>query len=228
VCTIFGFAKDKNENGGFAGLAAFSDMQILLFPVPTMSGPIWITCPMALQPLLDDDMYKNFPKDNVLYTNNKKDTNNKTGFLNLGWLYLPIEPCPCADKFTSLNIPNHISENFGVVSDKLFSHIVNSNLEVRTSVAIDPTTGAAKDTALFTYEAIPRHTVLTWETIYKEPKHFKMNNKDIQLTVQKMKDDIACANNYLEYLGIGGMGTRGMGRLKVFGKNECGSQGEEK
>ncbi|WP_421658971.1 RAMP superfamily CRISPR-associated protein [Leptothermofonsia sp. ETS-13] len=42
-----------------------------------------------------------------------------------------------------------------LVKDSLFSHIVNSNLEVRTSVAISPETGAAEEGALFTYEALP-------------------------------------------------------------------------
>ena len=31
VCTVFGFAKGIGSSGGFAGLAAFSDMQVLLF-----------------------------------------------------------------------------------------------------------------------------------------------------------------------------------------------------
>ena len=43
-----------------------------------------------------------------------------------------------------------------LVDDGLFCQIVNSNLEVRTSVSIDPITGAAKEGALFTYEALPR------------------------------------------------------------------------
>ena len=47
-----------------------------------------------------------------------------------------------------------------IVSDKLFSHIVNDNLEVLTSLRIDPETGSAAEGALFTYEAIPRVTIL--------------------------------------------------------------------
>jgi len=46
------------------------------------------------------------------------------------------------------------------VPDSLFCRIVNENLEVRTSVSIDPFTGAAAPGALFTYEALPRGTVL--------------------------------------------------------------------
>ena len=51
-----------------------------------------------------------------------------------------------------------ISGNLVIVPDSLISQIINSNLEVRTSVSIDPLTGAAKKGALFTSEAIPRGT----------------------------------------------------------------------
>lgn len=58
--------------------------------------------------------------------------------------------------------------------DHIFIHVVNSNLEVRTSVSINPETGAAEEGALFSYEALPRGTVVVWEIIAKNPKHFKV------------------------------------------------------
>ena len=108
--------------------------------------------------------------------------------------------------------------SLGVVSDKLFTHIVNSNLEVRTSVAIDPATGAAEEGALFTYEALPRSTVLFWEVTCRNPKHFKINQDDVKAvdSPEKVRDVVTDAHSYLEHLGIGGMGSRGMGRLRVL------------
>ena len=58
-----------------------------------------------------------------------------------------------------------VSKKIVLVHDALFSQIVNSNLEVRTSVAIDPERGAAEDKALFTYEALPRATFLTVDIV---------------------------------------------------------------
>lgn len=52
-----------------------------------------------------------------------------------------------------------------VVSAKIFHHIVNSNLETRTSVSINPVSGAAEGGALFTYEALPRGTVFIMEKL---------------------------------------------------------------
>lgn len=57
------------------------------------------------------------------------------------------------------NLPDIKIEDICIVPDNLIAQIINSNLEVRTSVSIDPLTGAAKDKALFTSEAIPRATV---------------------------------------------------------------------
>ncbi|MBU4479243.1 MAG: type III-B CRISPR module RAMP protein Cmr4 [Candidatus Omnitrophica bacterium] len=218
VCTVFGFAKSKDNEGGFAGLAGFSDMHVLLFPVASQMGPQWITCPMALRQL--DNGIGDVPEPDALY--HQADGQP----INLGWLLLPVKAW---DKFNYViqkikdsNLTELVIKNLGIVSDKLFTHIVNSNLEVRTSVAIDPATGAAKDRALFSYEALPRGTVLVWDVTCRNPKHFKINGKDVEAV--KSPDDIKSivtdANSYFEHLGIGGMGTRGMGRLRVLNSPE--------
>lgn len=224
ICTVFGFAKGMDVGGGFAGLAGFSDMQVLMFPVASQLGPQWITSPIALQPLTCDksiigDCFKN---ENIVYQR------NNTGHLNLGWLNLEVETWQNWGELTKIfkrfNLPKYILDRLGFVSDKLFFYLVNNNLEVRTSVAINPATGAAEEGALFTYEALPRHTILTWQLICRNPKHFKINkmNVDAVKSPQDVKEIIAGAYNYLEHLGIGGMGSRGMGRLQVLENNQTG------
>jgi CRISPR-associated protein Cmr4 len=224
VCTIFGFAKKGKD--GFAGLASFSDMHVLLFPVATQFGPHWITSPMALQTsgiaehLGVDDLFKE--DEGVVYCGSAEKIPD---YLNIGWLYLKVNG-DGNNRFKELPrhlekigaIPPYIVSRICVVSDALFPHIVNSNLEVRTSVAINPATGAAEDGALFTYEALPRSTVLSWEIVCRNPKHFKIDKKEITAvkSPEKIKDTIKEAFPYLEYLGIGGMGSRGMGRLRVL------------
>ena len=223
VCTVFGFAKGKDSNGGFAGLAAFSDMHVLLFPVASQLGPQWITCPMALRQtgIAEFSKLDDLPEQEVVYR--KADDGAVQSSLNLGWLFLPVKTDwqqlgEIAQKIEALGIPGYIISRLGVVSDKLFTHIVNSNLEVRTSVAIDPATGSAKEGALFTYEALPRGTVLFWEVTCRNPKHFKINGDDVEAveSPEKVRDVVTDAHPYLEHLGIGGMGSRGMGRLRVF------------
>lgn len=223
VCTVFGFAKGIGSSGGFAGLAAFSDMHVLLFPVASQLGPQWITCPMALRQtsIAEFSELSDLPEQQVVYR--KADGTAAQPSLNLGWLFLPVKTDwqqlgEIAQKIEVLGIPGYIISRLGVVSDKLFTHIVNSNLEVRTSVAIDPATGAAEEGALFTYEALPRSTVLFWEVTCRNPKHFKINQDDVKAvdSPEKVRDVVTDANSYLEHLGIGGMGSRGMGRLRVL------------
>ena len=223
VCTVFGFAKGIGSSGGFAGLAAFSDMHVLLFPVASQLGPQWITCPMALRQtgIAEFSELGDLPEQQVVYR--KADGTAAQPPLNLGWLLLPVKTDwqqlgEIAQKIEVLGIPGYIISRLGVVSDKLFTHIVNSNLEVRTSVAIDPVTGAAEEGALFTYEAMPRGTVLFGELTCRNPKHFKINQDDVKAvdSPEKVRDAVTDAHSYLEHLGIGGMGSRGMGRLRVL------------
>jgi len=221
VCTVFGFARGKDQAGGFAGLAAFTDAHVLLFPVPTRQGPRWITSPDALRLVglevhgVDQDaVYLNSPQNNPM---------------NLGWLLLPVTKCEQFEQIDNTlkkyKVPEYICNCLALVPDRLFSHIVNSNLEVRTSVAINPATGAAEEQALFSYEALPRGTVLAWEIITKNPGHFRIEGQVISAvsTPDQVHEKVKLAHPYLEHLGVGGMGTRGMGRLKVLFANQSPS-----
>jgi CRISPR-associated protein Cmr4 len=85
-------------------------------------------------------------------------------------------------------------------------------------VSINPETGAAEEGALFTYEALPRSTVLQWDVICKNPTHFKVGDAAVSAVqnINNVFKVVEAAHPYLECLGIGGMGTRGMGRLRVL------------
>lgn len=218
VCAVFGFARGKDTSGGFAGLAAFSDMHLLLFPVATREGPVWVTSPGALRLVGIEQSIED--EDRIYRKNGKGRT------LNLGWLILErdtLENC-LENELAKIGIPDYILDHVAVVSDKLLSYVVNSNLEVRTSVAIDASTGAAEDRALFTYEAVPRTSVLCWDVICRFPGHFRIgkssNEDENKIKAVKTPDDVRDivrnGHAYLEALGIGGMGTRGMGRLRVL------------
>lgn len=223
VCTVFGFT--QRQSGSFAGLAAFSDAHVLLFPVATRGGPMWITCPEALRQIeveIDEDL------GDAIYREDETEQ-----WLNLGWLLLPVEKSDGGIWQSMMarlagserwQIPKYILDKIALVSDKLFSHVVNSNLEVRTSVSIVPSTGTAEEGALFTYEALPRSTILVWQITCKNPKHFKVADEDISAIIgsqvidspERVFEFAQKAHSYLEQLGIGGMGTRGMGRLRVM------------
>ena len=210
ICVTFGFSrKDKSMQA----MALFSDARILFFPVATMIGPVWVTCPMVLK---DAGIYiSNHSKDNKFVASksleNMLPERDGKKILNFGWLLLEgdVEEI----NLPISGIPDEILSRIVIVPDNLFSTIVNSNLEVRTSVAIDPERGAAEEGALFTYEAIPRGTVFWFEITYQNPKHFGLNDWETDLIIKTVEDGL----RYFEFLGVGGMGSRGFGRLKVIG-----------
>ncbi len=248
ICYTFGaIAGDR----AYAGTVAISDVRILLFPVYSMLGPVWITSPSTLETAglgpteVAADQAKWGGSNSELPTDKP---------INLGWLMVERE-----DDLPMIQWPEEIPENIRkrtvLVSDKLFSQLVNANLEVRTSVSINPDTGAAEEGALFTYEAIPRATILWTEIIVSDyrgefPSKERLqeweellNNNDRNdkmrkwINAEKRGDNnsiwrwdsntmqnvdhsisgiVEAGLQWAEHLGIGGMGTRGFGRIRLL------------
>lgn len=224
VCKGFGFTK---KDISWQGQIFFSDLSIILFPVFTMKGTKWITTERIINEL--DKTKKNESKEtednNTVYRVYLKDDNEEKGHINLGWLYLPYKK---GEREESKKVRKLLSrlgfdnlqlntEDIVIVPEKLFSHIVNSNLEIRTSVSIDPITGAAKEGALFTYEAIPRGTIFHGKIrIFDKSVYQEIENRLQPLPNAKLLTDaLNDSRHYYETLGIGGMTTRGFGRLKI-------------
>ena len=210
VCKGFGFSK---KDISWQGMISFSDLNILFFPVFTYKGTKWITTASKLNEI---GIEEKAPSENKIKTKQGSE-----GHLNLGWLYLEVER---EHGIESNKINNFDFENFKlthediiIVPEDLFSHIVNSNLEVRTSVSIDPITGAAKEGALFTSEAIPRGTIFYGEIRIFNKKGFEdLENKLKPLPeAEELENALKDSKHFYETLGIGGMTTRGFGRLKI-------------
>jgi len=165
VCYTFGHA--RSDSGGYAGLVSIGDARVLLFPVYSRKGPLWVTT----RKILAEAGFKVNGCANEEDCTTLPPEQTKVGkvFLNLGWLALEATAGAAIVSKDKSQVPfTEIQDRVVIVNDKLFSQVVNSNLEVRTSVSIDPVTGAAADKALFTYEAIPRSTYLWLEAIFDD------------------------------------------------------------
>lgn len=234
ICYAFGYT--KGAEGGNAGTVNIGDARLLLFPVYSLAGPVWVTSPSALA---------DFGVKGQVVAEDKARWTNVTAqsHLNLGWLMVEKEGDLTLSALPP-EIPQPVRERMVLISDKLFSRVVNSNLEVRTSVSIDPLTGAAEDKALFTYESLPRATFLWLEVVVDDYRGaFPETEKQCRVEErtengQKRKtytdnagdslaskwttpaDVVAAGLEWAEYLGIGGMGTRGFGRIKLLGNGE--------
>lgn len=220
ICYTFGHIKGgAGGNEGQSGTVSIGDARLLLFPVYSLAGPVWVTCPSVLAEF----------GINVQVGEDKVKGKPGKGHLNLGWLMLEKESNDPVN--LPENVPALIKEKAMLVSDKLFSQIVNSNLEVRTSVSINPETGAAQDKALFTYEAVPRSAIL-WLDVVEDDflRNVNANNRPAWPITQSKTSTpfpngeqwkrplgvVSAGLKLAEHLGVGGMGTRGFGRVRLL------------
>lgn len=186
---------DENRQG----MLRIHDGQILFFPVSSIQGTVWITTGELLNYWLGDSKDIEIKDEDKVYAFKGIDASRP---LNLGWLLLEI------NVVKGVTLPSELDrfiKRAVLVSERLFSQIINDNLEVRTSVRIDTETGTAKEGLLFTYEAMPRGTVFGFEIIV-----------DMRRGTSAFEPLIKATFPYMQLLGIGGMGTRGFGRIDVF------------
>jgi CRISPR-associated protein Cmr4 len=240
ICYTFGYTKNTGSQEAYSGVVNVFDAQLLFFPVHSMAGPVWITTPSRLE-LAGFEISK--PKV-VLSTETVFLSFKHEGPLNLGWLVFQtgnqIEITTRAYALSNEKRWGEIKKRIVLVHENLFSHIVNSNLEVRTSVAIDPERGAAIDKALFTYEALPRTTVLSADVVLDDYRESGFNNDGIPSNQTSKRNPLPGGADWksaidvlhsglkmIEWLGVGGMGTRGFGRMALLGIPKNETYGEE-
>jgi len=235
ICYAFGSLKEEGtKTNAFSGVVNIFDAHVLLFPVHSMAGPVWVSTRRRLKEagLAVSGVPTEWPEEQGLYTWQRQDD------LNLGWLMLDAGPqvtVAAPDKWQGAERWQAVQERIVLVQEPLFGQVVNSNLEVRTSVSIDPERGAAEEGALFTYEALPRATFLVSEVVLDDYRDAfpnssylltKAADRNVNERNEKIKavgwnsalDVVRAGLGLIEWLGVGGMGTRGFGRLAIVGE----------
>jgi len=241
--TATGTEGDQTQSSGInqAGTVSIGDAQILFFPVNSMIGPVWVSTVDTVKEAWGKNCLTlpSKPTNEEVVTSADWDKE-----LNLGWLMfkakkeLQINPHGWeSEGEDSAILWSAIKDRIVLVTDRLFSQIVNSNLEVRTSVSIDPKTGAAAQGALFTYEAIPRATWLWCDVVEDDYRKNGADSYPFPVTRQynsqsgvenkgeefpegkewnRPLDVVKAGMGLIKYLGVGGMGTRGFGRMSCI------------
>jgi CRISPR-associated protein Cmr4 len=259
---IYTFGTATEAGGGQAGTVSIGDAHILFFPVHSMAGPVWVSTKERVSEAWEEQRVS-LPQHNGQPIEPSDAGRVVTSLdwdksLNLGWLLFESTKGLTITPPQNVQPPEWaaIAGRIVLVTPKLFSQIVNSNLEVRTSVSINPETGAAEEGALFTYEAIPRATWLWCDVVeddYHQPdkrklwpitKQAKREEKEEEKDGTKQKvvvwhdnagdplfpnqnnepipgkqwnaplDVVREALGLIGQLGVGGMGTRGFGRMR--------------
>jgi CRISPR-associated protein Cmr4 len=229
VCTTYGFSIGQRS---FQGLAQIGDARILFFPVHSPCGPLWISCPEVLADAGVPDMPD--PGDSAIAVGPGQLDAIEGAPVVIGWRSLPrlqrtlaVDTWQCGGKLLSA-----VSQlvpalaRLVILSERHFSDIVNDHLEVRTSVSISPSTGAAEHGALFTSEAIPRATFFFFPVTCLKPEFFlvplpngqssPVRNEGEDATVNHIHKRVEDGLKLMEMLGVGGINTRGMGRLRLL------------
>jgi len=248
ICYTFGYIKKSTSKNGeeetqaYSGVVSIFDAHILLFPVYSMVGPVWVSTSARLNEA--GFKVKVPPELDKLDSGNVYLTWDRTNPLNLGWLMVgvingkaTVEP---PEQWKEEKRWKAVRNRLVLVQEALFSQIVNSQLEVRTSVAINPERGAAEEKALFTYEALPRATFLTMEVVLDDYRDGTNNRRPFpkdktskggQLPNGNWEgplDVVKAGLHMIEWLGVGGMGTRGFGRMAIIGEPLEQTYGEGK
>ncbi|KKM11695.1 CRISPR-associated protein Cmr4 [Clostridiales bacterium PH28_bin88] len=239
ICYTFGYVKretgQEDKTASFSGVVSVFDAQVLLFPVYSMVGSVWVSTVERLREagFSVEGVLQNWDTGAALLSWERSDA------LNLGWLMVESAGKVAVTAPSEWNEGRwkEVKDRIVLVQPALFSQVVNSNLEVRTSVAIDPERGAAKENALFTYEALPRATFLAAEAVlddYRDGKNIQLFPKDKSAKGNSLPeqwegplDVLAAGLRMIEWLGVGGMGTRGFGRMTVVGEPQVQAYGKE-
>lgn len=226
ICYTFGSLQGTDDKQkAFSGRVSLFDATLVLFPVHSMAGPVWVSTMERLREAGFKVTDGAEPSgDRIVLTWSRRDP------LNLGWLVLDV----AADKI-KVEAPQKwqgerwdaIKDRIAIVREALFGQVVNSNLEVRTSVSIDPRTGAAESGALFTYEAIPRAAFLAMDVVLDDyaadgkpnwPIKEDTHGQELPKPWADPLDVVRAGLELAAWLGVGGMGTRGFGRLRIVGE----------
>lgn len=211
------------EEGGFtSGVVNIYDARILLFPMASQDGPIWISTSSILREAGFTGAQTPSEEDSAFITSGLHAVD---GRFIIGWFALRAQnqeislvTPPKSDWQNQAILAEALSRTV-IVHEALLPELVNSGLEVRTSVAINPETGAAYDQALFTYEAIPRATFLFFDAAISDYRQIAFPAfKCEDLEPKGPSDVLSHGLDLLQYLGVGGMGTRGFGRIGVIGQ----------
>lgn len=213
ICQTFGYTSSEKSR---KGLVSFYDAKVWFFPVATMSGPVWITTIPIYEAFIQST--GEVPELETGLFIPVSDQLKKKDRINLAWLMLDQGDVSqfkmicerIKEKFHNHPLIKQIIPRLILVSPEIFMHVVNDNLEVRTSVSINPLTGSAEDGALFTYEAIPRSTILGFDLVITDANIY---GSTLSMPVEEVIDR---GIKLLEPLGVGGMTTRGFGRVKVL------------
>jgi len=204
-----------------------------LYPVRSVKNTFaWITCPFVLKRFKEDlesagKEIKNFSipevsDDKIIVASNSPliINNNNPKKVGIEEFVFDVDNSQIDNNLINAikgYIPDtettqNISARFAIVSDNVFTDLVNYAVEVRTRIKIDQTTGTASGGALFTVEMVPSESIFYSLVFADDPKN---SNSNSVKNVDEVIDNIQKLIDNNEVIQVGGDETIGLGFVKV-------------
>lgn len=231
------FGSESNETDTHAGAIAFSDARLLLFPVRSLTSQFkWVTCPAALKRYQRDitrlgqtvniniPSYKISETSAVIDSNSNhaeaNKTNSKPLFLEEYRFDTQTDNLkPIIDMLATLmqgdNIEALLQEQLTLISDDMFSYIVQHTTPVNAHIAIDSDTKMVKNGALWYEESLPPESLLYTTLSASKPRQ----KSPIQSATDMLEIVTGLFPADQAWLQVGGNETVGMGWCAVSIKN---------
>ncbi len=237
ICQTFGSPsiKLKNKDGGLEsipgheGRVSFRDARLAFFPAATNQGTVWFSTPGRAAAWLDLDFLDlDFPELLVsgsssfaLWLNQEHPVASlKVGWISISGMKTTADNEPGLQQlitalrqvtdgtFPTKKYWQHIISHCVLLDESNFYRVVETCLERRTCNRVDQDTGTVASGALFSYEALPR-TSLLYSRMYTDG--FLLGKRAGDYASPLDVCELACEG--FSRMGIGGMQTRGLGSL---------------
>jgi len=205
LAKYFGQTRSYRKGLTQMGMIYFRDAEIIAFPVPTWFGPRWVTTASLLHKAGCDKVPETPEMTDILVQSQSISGSRVAPQINLGWLLLNTKEAeiPWPGELTAELKPHLV-----LVHEELFTPLVNSHLETRTSTAIDFETGMMSEgkETLLTYEATPRGTVYLGLVEFDNERSPELYPPAFDLVNRSLK--------FAGQLGLGAMNQTGFGRMQ--------------
>lgn len=218
------FGADHQAENTYAGALMVSDARLVLLPIRSLTSQFkWVTSPYALQRLKDDlarfdtkqsfELPSEIPSENEAFTAQGQEGDLfleeyrfKTKAQDLSSIISVL-----AGLMQKTGVGEQLKQQLVIVSDDMFSHLVQHTTPVNAHIAIESETKIVKGGALWYEETLPPETLL-----YVGLAANKARKQDSELdSADKVLTKVTDLFKDKPWLQVGGNETVGMGWCAV-------------
>ena len=225
----FIFGSEANSEQSYAGAVTFSDARLLLFPVRSLTSQFkWVTCPAALKRYAKDasrlgqNLSITIPEEQSLSDTQvllPKDQQAEALFLEEYRFDIRVVDLKeiitlLAGLMNDNNAEARLTAQLAIISDDMFSYLVQHTTPVNAHIAIDSDTKIVKQGALWYEETLPPESLL-YTTLSAVNGRAESSDASV-VSADKLHDAVLGlfpANK--AWLQLGGNETVGMGWCAV-------------